>query len=225
MRDHQIHLGKSNNNGYDSEEPSGRSSLSLLVTIRWDRLTRCFCRVQQNPIVAPRRIYRTAPLHEQTSYDVESMILACASSFSCDPPRGPPAFQGYRPVVMPVHRVQTFFPFVPFCPVPFLRGVITIVTPGLRALFRKFLSANSRTPIGSPLLFTLLHHRYAIEVDATLSCDSIYGCIVTVLLLDGAYIICNYTACKTILVIPTCEILMYHSSLFYRLCITEEQPE
>lgn len=89
---------------------------------RWDRIARQLvvsAESSEMRRLAPRQGgYRTAPLLGRTSCDVESMILACASSFSCDsPPGAAAAFRGYRRPLRHAasSRARAFFLPCHFC--------------------------------------------------------------------------------------------------------------
>jgi len=130
------------------------------------------------------------------------MILACASSFSCNPPRGPLLFRAIGSSSCRFIACKRFFLSCPFARTIFARSHYHSYTRA-PALFRKFHSANSRTRWSVFFCFHLLYHCYANRgVQRYFAARYIYRCAVIVLFLDGAYIICNYTACKTILVIP-----------------------
>lgn len=98
------------------------------------------------------------------------MILACASSFSCDPPRGPLLFRAIGPSSCQVHRVHTLFPFVPFCPYHFFArshyhsyaGTLFHFENSVRRIRAKFVD-------WFPCTFPPLYYRYVMRANNIIS--------------------------------------------------------
>lgn len=175
VRDHQVWLGESNND-WIWQRRTEWAIIAIASSDKIGSLNSLFLPSSTKRVVVAQRIYRTAPLLEQTSYrDVESMILACASSFSCDPPRGPLLFRAIGPSSCRFIACKRFFLSCPFARTIFARSHYHSYTRA-PALFRKFHSANLRARWSIFLCFHLLYHCYANRDVRYFTARYIYGC-------------------------------------------------
>lgn len=115
VHDHHVRLGESNNNWVrqwaiiviaSSDDKIGSPNLLFLPS----RTKRACCSSASLPHCAVTRANELRCRIDDTRLRVIVFVRSA--------PR-PLLFRGYRPVVMSVHRVQTLFPFVPFCPCHF----------------------------------------------------------------------------------------------------------